>query len=101
MTVRENLEMGARRSKGAQQDRPRVRKRVVTSSPGVGRVAARSVSGGERPRLAMAMARVEPKVLLLDELRGCRRWRDVLFEKSWGQQIGVAIALVEQTSART
>lgn len=102
MTVRENLEMGGyidpagcrRRIEAAFVRFPMLARRR--------RVPARSLSGGERQMLAMAMAlMVEPKVLLLDEpsaglspVAAERLFQDVV-DINRG---GVSIAMVEQNA---
>ena len=102
MTVRENLEMGGyidpdgsrRRIEAAFERFPMLARRR--------RVPARSLSGGERQVLAMAMAlMVEPKVLLLDEpsaglspVAAQRLFEDVVAINRGG----VSIAMVEQNA---
>ena len=102
MSVRENLEMGgyvdpkgsARRIEQAFARFPMLARRR--------RVAARSLSGGERQVLAMAMAlMVDPRLLLLDEpsaglspLAAQRLFDDVVAI----HRAGVAIAMVEQNA---
>jgi branched-chain amino acid transport system ATP-binding protein len=102
LSVRENLEIGgyiepraaARRIEG-----------VLGRFPVLGgkqRHAARTLSGGERQMLAMAMAlMVEPQVLLLDEPSAglspiaAERLFDAIIEVNRG---GIAVALVEQNA---
>jgi branched-chain amino acid transport system ATP-binding protein/neutral amino acid transport system ATP-binding protein len=102
MSVRENLEMGgfvdpkgsARRIEQAFARFPMLAERR--------RVQARSLSGGERQVLAMAMAlMVDPRLLLLDEpsaglspLAAQRLFDDVVAI----HRAGVAIAMVEQNA---
>ena len=102
MTVRENLEMGGyidpegsrRKIEGAFERFPMLARRR--------RVAARSLSGGERQVLAMAMAlMVEPKVLLLDEpsaglspVAAERLFEDIAAIN----RSGTSIAMVEQNA---
>jgi branched-chain amino acid transport system ATP-binding protein/neutral amino acid transport system ATP-binding protein len=102
MTVRENLEMGGyldpvgsrRRIEQAFERFPMLARRR--------RVAARSLSGGERQVLAMAMAlMVEPKMLLLDEpsaglspVAAERLFEDIAAVNRGG----VSIAMVEQNA---
>ncbi|HEX8012258.1 MAG TPA: ABC transporter ATP-binding protein [Casimicrobiaceae bacterium] len=102
MTVRENLEMGGyidakgsrRRIEGAFERFPMLARRR--------RVPARSLSGGERQVLAMAMAlMVEPKLLLLDEpsaglspVAAERLFEDIAAI----HRAGVSIAMVEQNA---
>jgi branched-chain amino acid transport system ATP-binding protein len=102
MTVRENLEMGgyADHTGGARR-----MDAILQRFPMLGRKrrhAARTLSGGERQILAMAMAlMVEPAVLLLDEpsaglspVAAQALFRDI---QAINRQ-GVAIALVEQNA---
>jgi len=102
MTVRENLEMGGYIEP---KDNRRKIERTFERFPMLARrrrVAARSLSGGERQVLAMAMAlMVEPKVLLLDEpsagLSPVAAER--LFEDIAGiNRSGTSIAMVEQNA---
>jgi branched-chain amino acid transport system ATP-binding protein/neutral amino acid transport system ATP-binding protein len=102
MSVRENLEMGGfvdpagcrRRIEG-----------VLERFPVLGRKrrhAARTLSGGERQILAMAMAlMVQPRVLLLDEPSAglSPLAAEALFETILGiNREGVAIVMVEQNA---
>jgi branched-chain amino acid transport system ATP-binding protein len=102
LTVRENLEIGgyidrkaaARRIEGVLARFP-----VLADKA---RHAARTLSGGERQMLAMAMAlMVEPVVLLLDEPsaglspRAAERLFDAVVEI---HKDGVAVAIVEQNA---
>jgi branched-chain amino acid transport system ATP-binding protein/neutral amino acid transport system ATP-binding protein len=102
MSVRENLEMGgfvdpkgsARRIEQAFSRLPMLAERR--------RVQARSLSGGERQVLAMAMAlMVDPRLLLLDEpsaglspLAAQRLFDDIVAI----HRAGVSIAMVEQNA---
>jgi len=102
MTVRENLEMGGyidpkgsrRKIDAAFAQFPLLAQRR--------KVAARSLSGGERQVLAMAMAlMVEPTLLLLDEPSAglSPLAADALFEQIVAvNRGGVAIAMVEQNA---
>jgi len=103
MTVRENLEIGG------YTDPRRAPKRmegVLARFPVLGakrRHAARTLSGGERQMLAMAMAlMVEPVVLLLDEPSAglaplaAERLFDAIRQIN---REGVAIAMVEQNAS--
>jgi branched-chain amino acid transport system ATP-binding protein len=103
MSVRENLEMGGYIDPGA------VPKRIATVMerfPVLGtkqRQAARTLSGGERQILAMAMAlMVEPSVLMLDEPSAglsplaAEKLFDAIVEIN---REGLAIGMVEQNAS--
>lgn len=102
MSVRENLEMGGyvdpagskRRIDSVFQRFPVLAKKR--------RHAARTLSGGERQMLAMAMAlMVEPRILLLDEPSAGLSpvAAEILFESIGAvNREGVAIAMVEQNA---
>ncbi len=102
MSVRENLEMGGyvdpagskRRIDAVFQRFPVLAKKR--------RHAARTLSGGERQMLAMAMAlMVEPRILLLDEPSAGLSpvAAEILFESIGAvNREGVAIAMVEQNA---
>ena len=102
MTVRENLEMGGF------VDPKRTRERIemvfarFPQLAGKRRLAARTLSGGQRQILAMAMAlMVEPIVLLLDEPSAglAPLAAERLFETIRAINAdGVAIAMVEQNA---
>jgi branched-chain amino acid transport system ATP-binding protein/neutral amino acid transport system ATP-binding protein len=102
MTVRENLEMGGFLDPSGS----RVRIDAIFSRFPVlaekRRQAARTLSGGQRQVLAMAMAlMVEPAVLLLDEPSAglAPRAAEQLFETIAAIHAdGVAIAMVEQNA---
>ncbi len=102
MTVRENLEMGGYLDPAggrAKVDAIFSRFPVLAEKR---RQAARTLSGGQRQVLAMAMAlMVEPAVLLLDEPSAglAPRAAEQLFETIAGiHGDGVAIAMVEQNA---
>jgi branched-chain amino acid transport system ATP-binding protein len=102
LSVRENLEMGG------YLDRPRTRERIeaiFTRFPLLAerrRHAARTLSGGQRQILAMAMAlMVAPRVLLLDEPSAglAPMAAERLFETIAAiNRDGVAIVIVEQNA---
>ena len=102
MSVRENLEMGGYIDPAGSR---RKIDAVFAQFPILGtrrRVATRSLSGGERQMLAMAMAlMVEPRVLLLDEPSAglSPLAAEFLFENIVAvNRGGVAIAMVEQNA---
>ena len=103
MTVRENLEMGA--TVAGRAGRARV-EAMLDRFPMLAekrRQAARTLSGGQRQVLAMAMAlAVDPALLLLDEPSAglSPRAADALFADIVAiHRAGTAIAMVEQNAA--
>ena len=102
MSVRENLEMGGFVDpRGARRKIDAILQRFPVLAD-KRRHAARTLSGGQRQILAMAMAlMVEPAVLLLDEPSAglAPRAAEALFETIAGiNHDGVAIAMVEQNA---
>jgi branched-chain amino acid transport system ATP-binding protein/neutral amino acid transport system ATP-binding protein len=101
MSVRENLEMGGFVERGAGARIALVFERFPMLAQ-KRRQAARSLSGGERQVLAMAMAlMVEPTLLLLDEPSAglSPLAAEKLFETILAiNRSGVAIAMVEQNA---
>ena len=103
MSVRENLEIGGYTDPGRAAKRM---EGVFARFPALGdkrRHAARTLSGGERQMLAMAMAlMVEPVVLLLDEPSAglsplaAERLFDAIRQIN---RDGIAIAMVEQNAS--
>jgi len=102
MTVRENLEMGGYVDKAGSRRRIDLAFARFPILAARRRVAARSLSGGERQILAMAMAlMVEPRVLLLDEpsaglspAAAARLFEDIVAINGGG----MSIAIVEQNA---
>jgi len=102
MTVRENLEMGGYLDPGPARGRIEA---IFARFPALAdkrRQAARTLSGGQRQILAMAMAlMVEPALLLLDEPSAglAPRAAETLFDTIRAiNGEGVAIAMVEQNA---
>jgi branched-chain amino acid transport system ATP-binding protein len=102
MTVRENLEMGAYLEPGRARERIEALFARFPVLAGKRRALARTLSGGQRQMLAMAMALMTaPRLLLLDEPSAglSPKAADELFETIVAlNRDGVAVLMVEQNA---